>query len=68
MAKGKNDFAFPVPNDASVNGDTGLTKREWFAGMALQGLLARDPRLSCTDKVAKDAWAYADAVILWSGH
>jgi len=35
--------AYPVPGDfweAGDRGGRGLTKREWFAGMALQGLLA----------------------------
>lgn len=27
----KSPFAFPVPNDANVNGDPGMTLRDWFA-------------------------------------
>ncbi len=35
MDKDKNGRESAFPNDS----DLGLTKREWFAGMALQGLL-----------------------------
>ncbi len=27
----ENGSAFPVPNDANVNGDTGMSLRDWFA-------------------------------------
>ena len=40
----------------------GLTKREYFAISALQGLLA-DPNCSGPEKVAKWAVEYADALI-----
>lgn len=39
--------AFPVPNSANVNGQEGMTLRDHFAGLALQGMLAgiySDPR------------------------
>ena len=39
----------------------GLSKREWFAGQALIGLLARGERP--TEGVARDAYSYADAMI-----
>jgi hypothetical protein len=36
-----NEPAFPnITPDMCVDGGPGLTKREWFAGMALQGILA----------------------------
>lgn len=56
--------AFPERLRGSVRGfvsEGGLTKREWFAAQAMQGLLAEgtsDERL-----VAKWAVDYADAVL-----
>ena len=32
--------AFPVPDDANVNGQAGMTLRDWFAGQALAGVWA----------------------------
>lgn len=32
--------AFPVPDSQRVDNAKGLTKREWFAGMAMQGILS----------------------------
>lgn len=46
--------SFPVGNEG------GLTKREWFAGMALQGMLAS--RTSWYD-YSKSAYKLADAMI-----
>jgi hypothetical protein len=40
----------------------GLTKREWFAGMALQGLLA-SPGNAMLDKWADHAIFTADAIL-----
>ena len=52
--------AFPTSEDAAHF--PGLTKREWFAGMALQGLLSGDPSMSLEESTI---WAYqhADAMI-----
>ena len=41
----------------------GLSKREWFAGQALAGLLARMPRDAGCDWYAAEAFAFADAMI-----
>lgn len=42
----------------------GLTKREWYAGMALQGLLARNNVTYTTDDgVAMTAFRFADAML-----
>ena len=43
MSKHINDGgpAFPVPNDANVNDQEGMTLRDYFASKAMQGLLAR---------------------------
>lgn len=35
-----NDTAFPLKNEPNCNDYEGLTKREYFAGLALQGILA----------------------------
>ena len=55
-----NDPAMPTSD--KVYG--GLTKREYFAGLAMQGLLA-GPNIDdlSADQVASDAAIYADALI-----
>jgi hypothetical protein len=62
--------AFPVPTSAVPF--LGLSKREWFAGMALQGLIGSDADVDPEfvgslgkwgDVVAKRAYHYADAMI-----
>jgi hypothetical protein len=40
----------------------GMTLRDWFAGMAMQGMLTRDDEGKIPD-VAKDAYRYADAML-----
>lgn len=35
-----NPPAFPVPNDANVNGQEGMSLRDYFAGQALAGYFA----------------------------
>jgi hypothetical protein len=67
-----NDMAFPcLDENFTPNGSiqVGLTKREWFAGMALQGLAAGAQAsgsgadmLNC-EAMALDAIALADAVL-----
>ena len=42
----------------------GLTIREHFAGLALQGILTRENGTWSTTEVAKDAVDYADALLL----
>jgi hypothetical protein len=75
MPKETGGHAFPGPftghcgdeNHAGPCGcylDHGMTLRDWFAGMALQGRLAN----AAFDTVPKEAWAreayrYADAMI-----
>jgi len=59
--KAKNP-AFPLISDEGYVINAGLTKREYFAAMALQGLLAKygsDYQVQIT----KDAIYWADALI-----
>lgn len=55
-----NDPAFPV-SPADYSAKHGLTKREYFAAMAMQGLLANGSRGS--SGVCSVAMWYADALI-----
>jgi hypothetical protein len=53
-------FPFGYPNVAP-----GLTKREYFAGLAMQGILARKKMLTDEGRIAKMdiAVKYADALL-----
>lgn len=58
--------AFPVPTPDSTDGrthDGGLTLRDFFAGMALQGMLANNETAYAPRATAPDCYAYADAMI-----
>lgn len=59
-----NDMAYPVlDRDQTPNGtyQLGLTKRELFAAMAMQGMLACDRRADL--ELAEKAVIYADALL-----
>lgn len=64
-----NDMAFPVPSGVGTPNDSeqlGLTIREHFAALAMQGLLASeslDYHASSSESLAKHAVAKADALI-----
>lgn len=61
-----NDPVFPVERAAIAEqyGSPGLTKREYFAGLAMQGMLACPVQpQSGPDMFARDAFAIADAMI-----
>jgi hypothetical protein len=71
--------AFPYPmvtgpesDECHQVGESGMTLREWFAGMALQGLLAnggvatRQGDNDYRDATARAAFAYADAMLAQS--
>jgi hypothetical protein len=65
---GSEESAFPVfDSDGSTSiGAAGLSKREYFAAMALQGYLAAhasEPTMPVAEIMAKDAVEYADALI-----
>jgi hypothetical protein len=42
---------------------SGLTKREWFAGMALQGILAHAYNDASYEGAARDAVVHADELL-----
>lgn len=52
------------PNGESYWPETGLTKRELFAAMAMQGALGGTPgRHLCAGVLARDSVAHADALL-----
>ena len=67
--------AFPCPSDVHGQMHQGLTKREYFAGLAMQGLLSdvhvqlwmkQDPRFkgdNFAQVAAVNAYEFADALI-----
>lgn len=57
-----NDPAFPAPY-GQTNGADGLTKREYFAAMAMQGIVAKHGVDLTRRDVAYWALQYADRLI-----
>ncbi len=62
--------AFPTEQGVAPDGtwnqthESGMSLRDWFAGMALQGFLASGmPQNTAPDSVAHDAYLIADAMI-----
>jgi hypothetical protein len=61
-----NDLAYPIGNDEGYPVYPGLTKREFFAAMAMQGYLASYAGLSSSpfvEHIASKATQFADALI-----
>ena len=60
-----SDPAFPTQRNGFNRVEDGMTLRDWFAGQALGGLIVgyKCP-LSCWDAVVKEAYIYADAMIV----
>ena len=54
----RDQRAFPA--DAHTHTDGGLTKREYFAAMAMQGIVDRNFHY---DDVARDSVRFADAIL-----
>lgn len=70
MSNSKDQTAFPMmpshTDPANVNKEfTGLTKREYFAGLAMQGILASKnaPEDATYGEIVFDAVALADTLI-----
>ena len=58
----KNEPAFPFFNDENLY--QGITKREYFAAMAMQGMLANASYDTCSfAKIAKDSFSVTDAML-----
>ena len=61
--------AFPTkhpaldPRACGVTTEPGMTLRDWFAGKALQGMLADPERRGSYGEFAKHAYAFADAML-----
>lgn len=56
-----NDYVYAAMNETFLQ--HGMTKREYFAAMALQGLLCDVRSSGSFENYASDAEAYADALI-----
>ena len=53
--------AFPVPQPCCREG---MSLRQWYAGMAMQGMLIQDTYIhEVTKNIAKLAWKQADAML-----
>lgn len=65
MPKEDGGPAFPrIWDDDTVEVDSpGMTLRDWFAGMAMQGLIADPKYFSYRERTSMDAYGYADAMI-----
>lgn len=65
----QNESAFPVRQESSVNygifqeAERGMSKREYFAVMALSGYMVNSERNGSAIAYATDAVRFADALI-----
>lgn len=55
--------AFPVPNDANVNRQEGMTLRDYFAAKAMHAILSNWGSLAEYNQAAPRAYAMADAML-----
>jgi hypothetical protein len=63
MENGKKS-AFPLDGNHTGHPDTiGLTKREYFAGLAMQGMLSNPNKTSNPIQISLDAVMYADELL-----
>lgn len=58
-------YAFPgsYSEKGEMNWYVGLTKRQWFAGMALKGLLANPSTILKQADIPELSFEYADAML-----
>ncbi len=63
MPTNPNDSAWPLPNDSRSLNKKGLTKREYIATAAMQGLLAGLAHGYNEIEIAEDAVSMADRLI-----
>ena len=66
ISKENGDWAFPTHSDKMGVATPGMTLRQYFAGQALSGLLAKygiDNQDHFMEKVAKAAYDMADMMI-----
>ena len=66
ISKEKGDWAFPTHSDKMGVATTGMTLRQYFAGQALSGLLAKygiDNQDHFMEQTAIDAYDMADKMI-----
>jgi hypothetical protein len=60
--------AFPTadtiyPNGQMQFGSNGMSLRDWFAGMAMQGMLSNPELSGSVELLARESFTYADAMI-----
>lgn len=67
MSAHENPFAFPlaVPGDCMVQPTDGMTLRDWFAGKALNGMMASEAGVDpySAEWVSERAYLVADAML-----
>ena len=59
------DSAFPlnIPNPSEYYSEFGLTKREYFSGLAMQGILANPKCSDYGDIIVEDSIKFADLLM-----
>lgn len=64
MIRDQNPKAFPLycgPGDTANTG--GMDLRDWFAGMALQGIVANPEANGSIEEIAHYSYRYSDAML-----
>ena len=52
-----------IHNGSTLPGERGMPLRDWFAGMAMQGLLADSSIHGTHAEIANNAYGFADAML-----